>query len=507
MSNPFCSFANGSRLVADAEDRIYKDLRWAGLIWDEGPDLPGPYGPYRQSERLSLYKEHADKLVREGKAYRCFCSPEALEEQKKKAHEAGEPTLYPGTCRDLSLEESDDRAHRGEPFAIRFKSAEEPIKIQDLVYGRFMKNEPEDDYIIMKRDGFPTYHFANVVDDRHMKITHVIRGAEWLVSTPKHVELYQAFGWEPPQFAHVGLLADRYRQKLSKREDSANLQYYKDGHILPSALLNFVVLLGWRAPPTKGEFSLKFSKGDIVVSLQKLPFLQEKHLERLIEKEDKTYAEHLLEENHFIKPLREAIEKVQQAKDEDLLMAPGKLMTGEIGARLPAPRIFDERFRRDLLRLVTSRRVMLERPADRFVDAMWKLRYYIWEVPQGVLEVAVREGKLDPVAPADRAEQLSKAVSFLADKFRAVDEADWTHDGLGKVVKDIMGNTEYWEFFETSKNAQTNVYTPLRWALLALEKGLPITTTMEILGKEETLRRLEVAKSAAAMAAQPLGKP
>ncbi|KAL2156279.1 hypothetical protein VTH82DRAFT_1024 [Thermothelomyces myriococcoides] len=503
-----------SRLVSDAEQRIYKDLRWAGLIWDEGPDLPGPYGPYRQSERLSLYKEHADKLVREGKAYRCFCSPEALEEQKKRAHEAGEPTLYPGTCRELSLEESDDRAHKGEPYAIRFKSAEEPITIQDLVYGRFKKNEAEDDYVILKRDGFPTYHFANVVDDRHMKITHVVRGAEWLVSTPKHVELYQAFGWEPPQFAHLGLLADRYRQKLSKREDSANLQYYKDGHILPSALLNFVVLLGWRAPPAKGDvmsleeminnFSLKFSKGDIIVSLHKLPFLQEKHLERLIEKERKTYAEHLLEENHFIKPLKEAIEEVQQAKDQDVLMAPGNLMTAEIGARLPAPRIFDERFRRDLLRLVTSRRVMLEKPAERFVDAMWKLRYYIWEVPTGVLETAVREGKLEPVAPADRAEQLGKAISFLADRLRAVDEAEWTHEGLGKAVKEIMGITEYWAFFEESKNAQTNVYTPLRWALLAMEKGLPITTTMEILGKEETIRRLEVAQSAAALAAQPL---
>ncbi|KAL2201140.1 hypothetical protein P885DRAFT_73490 [Corynascus similis CBS 632.67] len=527
MPHPFRSLTNGihasgisadspSRLVLDAEKKIYRDLRWAGLLWDEGPDLPGPYGPYRQSERLPLYKEHADKLVREGKAYRCFCSPEALEEHKKRAHEAGEPTLYPGTCRHISLEESDDRAHKGEPFAIRFKSAEEPIQIRDIVYGRFKKNEPEDDYIIMKRDGFPTYHFANVVDDRHMKITHVIRGAEWLVSTPKHVELYQAFDWEPPQFAHVGLLADRYRQKLSKREDSANLQYYKDGHILPSALLNFVVLLGWRAPPTKGEvmdmeemiekFSLKFSKGDIIVSLLKLPFLQEKHLERLIEKQDKSYTDHLLEESHFLNPIKEAIDKVQQAKDEGELIAPGKLMTGEIGDRLPAPRVFDERFRRDLLRLVASRRIRLERPADRFVDAVWKLRYYVWEVPRGVLEMAVRDGQLDPVAPADRAEQLGEAIAFLADRLRSVDESEWTHEGLGKVMKDIMADQAYWGFFET-KNAQTNLYTPLRWAVLGLEKGLPISTTMEILGKEETLRRLEVAKDAAAMAAKPIAEP
>jgi glutamyl-tRNA synthetase len=120
--------------------------------------------------------------VREGKAYRCFCSPEALEEHKKAAHASGQPTLYPGTCRHIPLEESDDRAHRGEEFAIRFKSAEKPLMIQDIVYSRFKKRDPEDDYVIMKRDGFPTYHFANVVDDRHMKITHVIRGAVRLQS-------------------------------------------------------------------------------------------------------------------------------------------------------------------------------------------------------------------------------------------------------------------------------------------------------------------------------------
>lgn len=130
-----------------------------------------------QSERLPLYHEHADKLVGEAKAYRCFCSPEALEERKRAAHESGESTLYPGTCRDISPEESDDRARKGEEFAIRFKSAEQSASYKDLVYNIFKKKDAEEDFIIMKRDGFPTYHFANVVDDHHMKITHVLRGA------------------------------------------------------------------------------------------------------------------------------------------------------------------------------------------------------------------------------------------------------------------------------------------------------------------------------------------
>ena len=196
--------------------------------------------------------------MREGKAYRCFCSPEDLEEHKRVAHEQGGPTFYPGTCRSISLEESDDRAARGEQFAVRFKSAETPTIIQDLVYTRYRKKDPEDDYIIMKRDGFPTYHFANVVDDRDMKITHVIRGAEWLISTPKHVEIYNAFGWTPPKFAHLGLLVDQNRQKLSKRDNSANIAWYKDNLVLPSALLNFVALLGWRGKgPSRDVMTLQ----------------------------------------------------------------------------------------------------------------------------------------------------------------------------------------------------------------------------------------------------------
>ncbi|KAH6849867.1 glutamyl-tRNA synthetase-like protein [Chaetomium sp. MPI-CAGE-AT-0009] len=506
-----------SRLVPDAEDRLYKDLKWAGLSWDEGPDIQGPYGPYRQSERLPLYQEHADKLLREGKAYRCFCSPEALEQHKKEAHESGQPTLYPGTCRHIPLEESDDRAHKGEEFAIRFKSAEEPLMIRDIIYNRFKKKDPEDDYIIMKRDGFPTYHFANVVDDRHMKITHVIRGAEWLVSTPKHVELYQAFGWEPPEFAHLGLLVDKNRQKLSKRDNSASMEYYQSGHILPSALLNFAVLLGWRAPPAKGDvmtleemvenFSLKFSKGDIIVSLQKLPFLQDKHLTRIFNKDTgRTPAEQHTLEREFLQPLQAAIEQVQQAKDEGLPLAPGGLSTSGLGSRVATPLILrEERYRGDLARLALENKLPLESPAERFSAAVGKLRYYIWDVPADVLEQAVRGGALDPVVPAQRAGKLSHAIGFMAEKFRAVGEVGWNREGIEGAMNEIMADSVYQAFFE-AETPQANLYTPLRWALLEGGKGLPMWTTIEILGRNETLRRLKVAELAAERAAVPLAE-
>lgn len=219
-------------------------MKWAGLTWDEGPDVGGPFGPYRQSERLSLYDEHSDRLIEEGKAYRCFCPPDELAAHKL-AHRDHNSPPPPNPCIHISAEESSERAAKGESHCVVFKASPEPTEIQDIVYGSFKRKLPESDFILRKTDGFPTYHFANVVDDHAMKITHVIRGAEWLVSTPKHVELYKALQWEPPAFAHVGLLVDPQRQKLSKRALGADLSSYKQERIIPSALLNFVALLGW----------------------------------------------------------------------------------------------------------------------------------------------------------------------------------------------------------------------------------------------------------------------
>lgn len=275
------------RTIPDAESRLLKDLHWAGLSWDEGPDVSGPYGPYRQSERLGLYWTHIDKLLATGKAYRCFCSIKELEEYARAAEKSG-GYGYPGTCRDISPEESEERAANGNRFVVRFRSHETPLFVEDIVFHRFRKKLPEEDFIIMKSDGWPTYHFANVVDDKHMHITHVIRGSvsvshlahglkltpsqEWLPSTPKHLALYKAFDWEAPKFAHVGLLVDANNQKLSKRHLGVDLNYYKSEkrHTLPAALLNFVSLLGWG---TKTHNSDIMTLQDMVdrVSLHDLP--------------------------------------------------------------------------------------------------------------------------------------------------------------------------------------------------------------------------------------------
>lgn len=156
---------------------MIKDLHWAGLAWDEGPDKGGPHGPYRQSERLDIYKEHVDQLVTNGSAYRCFCTAEQLEAQKRQLHEAGKPTVYQGTCRSVSHEDAARRAQSGEPHVIRLKGdAFGRPKFRDAIYGPFQKKDQEEDFVLVKSDGYPTYHFANVVDDHLMEITHVIRG-------------------------------------------------------------------------------------------------------------------------------------------------------------------------------------------------------------------------------------------------------------------------------------------------------------------------------------------
>ncbi|OAL49050.1 glutamyl-tRNA synthetase, partial [Pyrenochaeta sp. DS3sAY3a] len=282
------------RTVPDAEQRLLKDLRWAGLEWDEGPEVGGPYGPYKQSERTAIYKEHAHRLLESGHAYRCFCSAERLNLLAEYKHKLGLPTDYDRTCASIAAAEAEDRAHRGDAHTIRLKVPDTYASYHDLIYGKFqpLKRSAHttessfEDPILLKSDGLPTYHLANVVDDHLMKITHVIRGNEWMPSTPKHIAMYTAFGWTPPEFAHVGLLVDRAGAKLSKRNFDTDITAFKDMEILPEALTNFAALLGWshREPSDVMDlaaltrnFTLKFTKGNTIVTFDKLHFLQRKH--------------------------------------------------------------------------------------------------------------------------------------------------------------------------------------------------------------------------------------
>jgi len=251
-----------TRYVAGAAQNLLNSLKWCGIEYDEGPDAGGRFGPYVQSERLELYRKHAEELLSRGDAYRCFCTAERLEEMRARQKARKQPPRYDGTCRRLSAEEVQKRLKTGEPSVIRLKMPERgETTFEDLIRGEVtFQNELIDDQILVKSDGYPTYHLANVVDDHYMQISHVIRGEEWLPSVPKHLRIYRALGWEAPQMAHLPLLLNPDRSKLSKRQGDVAVEDYIAKGYLPEALVNFVALLGWN-PGTEQEF---FSRDELI---------------------------------------------------------------------------------------------------------------------------------------------------------------------------------------------------------------------------------------------------
>ena len=256
-----------TRLVDGAIENMLNAMKWAGVNHDEGVMLDengnvvqkGEYGPYIQSERLDIYQQYIKELLDSGKAYYCFCTKERLDKVREKQKEAGETPRYDGHCRDLTQEEIDAKIAAGEPYVIRLKLPENHvIRFTDLVRGETEFNTNDlDDQVLIKTDGFPTYHFAVVVDDHLMKITHVIRGEEWVSSTPKHVYLYEAFGWEAPVFVHLPNILNKEKKKLSKRHGDVAVEDFKKKGYLPEGLVNYVALVGWSPEENKEIFSME----------------------------------------------------------------------------------------------------------------------------------------------------------------------------------------------------------------------------------------------------------
>lgn len=243
-----------TRLVEDSVENIYRALDWLGLTPDESPRHGGTVGPYQQSERLRIYQKHVETLLEKNAAYYCFCTPERLEQLRQSQQNTKQVTRYDGHCLHLSADDIRDRLAKNEPHVIRLRVPEQGNTIvNDVIRGVVVtENSQIDHQVLLKSDGFPTYHLANVVDDHLMGITHVIRAEEWLPSTPKHILLYQAFGWEPPQFLHLSMIIGEDRSKLSKRHGATSaLEYQKLGY-LPEAIITFLALLGWN-PKTDQE--------------------------------------------------------------------------------------------------------------------------------------------------------------------------------------------------------------------------------------------------------------
>lgn len=280
-------------------EALHDAFDWLGLDYDEGPDRPGEFGPYVQSERLEIYRDHIERLIAGGRAYRCFCSRERLELIREARRSANiHPHGYDRHCRDLPDAEQAARAAAGDPFVVRFKiPLDGDTAFEDAVRGRIVTaNRELDDHVLLKSDGYPTYQFASVVDDHLMRITHVVRSEEWIPSTPRHVLLYEAFGWRPPVFAHPGLILGRDPtsgkvSKLSKRHGAVAVGEYRDVGYLPDALLNFIALLGW-APGgdielmSREEMTRSFSLEGLnpspsVFDLDKLNWMNGVYLRRL----------------------------------------------------------------------------------------------------------------------------------------------------------------------------------------------------------------------------------
>ncbi len=244
-----------ARFQADSEQQVYDTLHWLGLDWDEGPDVGGPYAPYRQSERLDTYRPYVDQLVASGHAYACWCSSERLTEMRSEQQRAKTPTGYDRRCLGPTREQRAELDGFTDTPVVRLLVPEDPpLRFPDLIRGEVNAPRP-DDQVLLKADGFPTYHLAVVVDDHLMGITHVVRGEEWISSTPKHLLVYDALGWDRPAYAHMPLLRNADKSKISKRKNpAARLTWFQEQGYLPEALLNFLGLLGYSQPDESEVF-------------------------------------------------------------------------------------------------------------------------------------------------------------------------------------------------------------------------------------------------------------
>ncbi|MEW9614075.1 glutamate--tRNA ligase [Shinella sp. S4-D37] len=289
---------DATRSTPEFEQKVLDALKWCGLEWSEGPDIGGPYGPYRQSDRKDIYRPFVDRIVANGHGFKCFCTPERLAEMREAQRASGKPPKYDGLCLHLSAEEVTRRVEAGEPHVVRMKiPTEGSCKFVDGVYGPVeIPWDAVDMQVLLKADGMPTYHMANVVDDHLMKITHVARGEEWLASVPKHILLYQYLGLEPPVFMHLSLMRNHDKSKLSKRKNPTSISYYSALGYLPEALMNFLGLFFIQIAEgeellTMDQLAEKFdpenlSKAGAIFDIQKLDWLNGRWLREQLSEEE-----------------------------------------------------------------------------------------------------------------------------------------------------------------------------------------------------------------------------
>jgi glutamyl-tRNA synthetase len=422
-----------------SEAMIYNALRWLGIEWDEGPDTGGPFGPYRQSERTDIYRDHVERLIAKGEAYPCFCTRERLAEVRERQKAEKSSFLgYDGECRTLDPEVAKQRRDAGEEHVIRLKMPKEgTMVVEDLLRGEVtFELASIDDQVLMKSDGFPTYHLANVVDDRLMGITHVIRAEEWISSLPKHYQLYEAFGWERPVFCHLPLLRNNDRSKISKRKNPVSLNYFRRAGYLPEAMLNFLALMGWSMGEDREEFTLqefieafsldKVSLGEPVFDMEKFTWLNGKYIRNL---------------------------------------SPAELRD----------RIRDELYHEDYWEKVVE---LAQERFDRLSDfASYSPFFFCGEVEYD------EQAKSKLVAKKKTAPETAKALRVLVEQY--IDPImDWTHETVEAALR---------QYCEDKGWKPGELFMPVRIAVTGAAATPPLFETMTVLGKEMCRSRLRQA--------------
>ncbi|XP_029433523.1 probable glutamate--tRNA ligase, mitochondrial [Rhinatrema bivittatum] len=442
-----------SRLVPGTGESIEDMLDWAGIAPDESPRRGGPVGPYQQSQRIALYHRATEKLLKSGSAYYCFCTPQRLELLKKEAQRSRQTPRYDNRCRQLTAQQTEEKLEQKLPHVVRFRLEQGVEPFQDLIYGcnRHEVAAVEGDPVIMKADGFPTYHLACVVDDHEMRVSHVLRGAEWLISTSKHLLLYKALGWKPPQFAHLPLLLNKDGGKLSKRQGGVLLEGFAESGYLPEALLDFITNCGSgftenRMGRVLEELVLEFDISRItthsaLLDLQKLSEFNRIHLSRQIESESLRPK--------LVRELQAEVEKVygEQLLDSEVLA------TGYI------------------------ERVLLLRKGhiNSLKDLLSPSYSYVWVRPS-----VPREQLCAISAEADAIALLVMGLLEPKSMFLTTEVLN----GELRALQSQMKGTEY-----------SSVMKLLRLALSGLQHGPSVAEMMVLLGPQESCQRIKNAVS------------
>lgn len=437
-----------TRFVEGAIEGLIQSLKWAGIDYDEGVFMEdgkiverGDYGPYIQSNRLDIYQKYVDQLLEEGHAYYCFCSKDRLDHLREEQKIKGQIPRYDGLCRSVPLDEARERIAKGEKAVVRLKLPENmDIKFHDAVRGDITINTNEmDDQVLMKSDGFPTYHMAVVVDDHLMKITHIVRGEEWLPSTPKHIYLYDCFGWEKPQYVHLPGVLNADHKKLSKRQGDVSVEDFKNRGYLPEGLINYLALVGWSPKDNEEILSMKdlidqfsfdrVSKAGGVFDKNKLDWVNA----------------------HYIKEL-----PIDDLVD---LSIPELVKAGLISQDFAQGH-------RDWLKLLLE---TVRESLSRIEEVPEKTAFLF-----GNLEVTEEEAK-DQLA----SDQIGDLLGALKEELDSVDQVD--QEFAKTVMKRIQKKTGI---------KGKGLYMPTRAALTGNVHGPELSNIMELLGKEKMLERI-----------------